>query len=332
MRKKHFTIPVFIPLAGCPNQCVFCDQGRITGSASIPAPGDVQGIIESHLSTMPAGARVELGFFGGSFTGLPIKTQLDYLTAARPFLQSGRIQGVRLSTRPDYITPHILQPLKDMGVTTIELGAQSFDPGVLRLSGRGHTAQDIIRAAALIQNAGIRLGLQMMTGLPGDTLDKTIATAHAIVDCGAADARIYPAVVVDHTELSRLYRAGQYRPLSLSEAVEWTAAAYEILESAGIHIIRVGLHPSDGLAQNVLAGPYHPSLREMVLTRLWQQTLTNLPSAPGRVLHLAVAPREANYAAGYKGTNRAFLKTRFRDIRISEDNSLTGRDFHADLD
>ena len=331
---RHYNIPVFIPGLACPQQCIFCDQGRISGQQAIPAPSEVHRIVQQHLSTIPLnGRRVEIAFFGGSFTGLPRGLQHQYLSVASQWVEQGMVDGIRLSTRPDYIDEEILEIMKQYGVGTIELGAQSMDDEVLELSGRGHTAHQVKQAAGMILEADIKLGLQMMTGLPGDTFEKTMMTAEQFVQLGASSTRIYPTVVVHGTALEQLYLAGHYRPLELEEAVERCARLLEYFESHNVQVLRLGLHPSDDLLQegSLLAGPWHPSLKELALTRLWQKTLLPLaqnPPAPS--VCIMVAPHQLNQAIGYKASNKKMLEAYFRKVTFRTSEQITGRRYHAD--
>lgn len=333
---KHYTIPVFIPGLACPFQCVFCNQNNISGVNEIPDPKSAVKTITEHLSTMPSeGAHIEIGFFGGNFTGIPFNIQEEYLKAALPYIESGRVKGIRLSTRPDYITSEALRLLKKYGVKTIELGAQSLDKTVLRLSGRGHSVEDIEKASEMILSEGFSLGLQMMTGLPGDTMESSVYTAERIVELGADNTRIYPALVIKDTKMADLYYKGKYRPLTLNEAVERCARLLKIFEQAGVNVIRLGLHPSEGLSSgdSLIAGPFHVSFRELVLSFIWKELLTPLTENSHNqagTLQLKVAPGQINYAAGYKGENRDMLLQCFRKVSFREDPELKGREFNAD--
>lgn len=263
---KHYTIPVFVPELACPNRCVFCNQNSISGCLEQPGMAEVAQIIEDRLKTIPKeGTHIEIGFFGGNFTGIEETLQRSYLSIAYKYLVSEAIQGIRLSTRPDYIDLSALGLLKEYGVSTIELGAQSLDDEVLKLAGRGHSVSDIEKASRLILENGFKLGLQMMTGLPGDTPDKSIRTAKKIIQLGAENTRIYPTLVIKDTQLAELWHNGSYKPQSLEEAVTLTATLLEIFKEAGVKVIRVGLHPSKELLEGgeLLAGPYHPNFRQL---------------------------------------------------------------------
>ena len=276
---KHYTIPVFIPELACPFQCAFCNQRKISGHIAIPGREEILKIIKSHLLSFKADKKhVEIGFFGGSFTGLPLKEQEKFLSIAKPFLDSGEIQGIRLSTRPDYINDKVLKLLKNYGVTTIELGAQSFDEEVLKKSYRGHTALQTEQASAEILSYGFKLGLQMMIGLPGDTLEKALFTAKEIERLGASCTRIYPTVVIKDTAMHQWFKNGTYKPLSLEKAVKWTKHLILFFEKTKVTVIRTGLHPSDGLTtgDELIAGPFHPSFKELVMTDIWFDLLNEL--------------------------------------------------------
>jgi len=266
-KNKHYTIPVFIPFAGCEFRCVFCDQNKITAIRKPPPVEEVESILRMHLSTIPReNTSIEVGFFGGTFTALPYDIQEKYLKTAEGYIVKGQADGIRLSTRPDRINQSVLDLLRKYSVKTIELGAQSLNDEVLRLSGRGHTSAYTVKASEMILRNGFRLGLQFMPGLPGDKREYCIDAARLAVSIGAHDARIYPAVVIDGTPLADEYRTGKYHPISLEDAVEWTADMADILEAGGVNIIKIGLHVSEDLVEGaaVVTGPFHPQFREMV--------------------------------------------------------------------
>ncbi len=338
-KTKHYTIPVFTPEMACPFRCVFCNQQKISGHFKSPDFNEVTQTIRTYLNTFKApNKQVEVGFFGGTFTGIPETIQEKYLETVQPFLQTGEIQGIRLSTRPDYIDKNILERLKRYGVTTIELGAQSLDDDVLKKSRRGHTAKQVEKAATQIKAAGFDLGLQMMIGLPGDTREKSLATADKIIAWGASNTRIYPTLVIKDTVLHHWYKEGKYQPLSLEEAVNWSKSLLIKFENAGVQVIRMGLHPSEGLlnGEEWIAGPFHPSFRELVLTEIWYDLLTKHfdsqdKSFTAKQLNLEVSPKEINYAIGYSGKNRKMLQSFFRTVRFYPNEKLDGREFRFRL-
>jgi len=331
MPPRHFTIPVFVPELACPNRCVFCNQRNISGTLVMPQPSDVVEIIENHLATIPRDSETEIGFFGGNFTGIEPEVQQSYLEIAEKYIKAGEVKSIRLSTRPDYIDRERLTFLKKFTVTTIELGAQSLDDEVLQLSGRGHTVKDVEAASKLIRERGFSLGLQMMVGLPGDTPEKSIATAHRIVELGASCTRIYPTLVIRDTQLEKMYLAGKYIPLTLDEAVETTALLAGIFEEAGIKILRIGLHPSEGLlgGESLVAGPFHVAFGELVSTMQWakifRQKLAGITPDKSSSLLVEVAPGQLNAAVGHKAANKHMLLDNFSRVAFRGNPDLTGR-------
>lgn len=316
MSSTHRVIPIFIPEKACPYRCIYCNQFAIAGQAKIPTVEEASRVIEQYLSTMPTDAEKRIAFFGGSFTGMSIEEQNTYLDIAQPYLERGLVSGIQLSTRPDYISQEILNNLKVHGVTLIELGAQSLNDDVLRKVGRGHSVQQVEDASSLIIRNGFQLGLQMMIGLPGDTLEKSLHTASLIHQFGACCTRIYPTLVVQGTLLAKLYESGKYTPLNIEEAVEWTKRLYQFFIAHNIQILRVGLHPSEGLlsGKDYLAGPFHVSFKELVLTSIWHDKIEALTKQHhGEPFTLEVPASEINYAVGYQSANRkAFPNISFR--------------------
>jgi len=333
LKTRHYTIPIFIPQLACPFQCVFCNQEKITSRSHIPGIEEIINTIEQYQFSFSKGKKhVEIGFFGGNFTGIPLDDQEKYLQAVRPYLESGRVQGLRLSTRPDYIEEQGLHLLEKYGVTTIELGAQSMDDDVLQQSARGHTAEDVEKASRMIIAAGFRLGLQMMVGLPGDTLEKTIFTARKIIELGACETRIYPVLVIKGTKMAEWYEQGKYKPLSMDEAVLRVKTILPLFEEAGVEVTRVGLHSSAGLLSGteLVAGPFHTSFRELAMTEVWWDRLNYLlTKEPKDKLSVAVHPSQYNFAIGYYGKNRKRLLSQFREVSFVKNPLLKGNEFNV---
>ncbi len=366
MKKRHYNIPIFIPELACPFQCIYCNQQKISGRLKIPSDADIVIIIEEHLSTIPKeSSETELAFFGGNFTGIGIDDQRRLLGLVQPYLKTGSISGIRLSTRPDYIDEDILKMLKDFGVKTIEVGAQSMDDNVLRLSKRGHTSKDTEKAAGMILKEGFLLGLQMMIGLPGDTLESTIFTARRIIELGADNTRIYPTLVIRDTVLERMFKEGRFKPLTLDEAVSWSKELLLIFEKADVKVIKLGLHPSEGLlsGEELIAGPFHQSFRELVLTEIWSDILKPLKDSSAKAqnsksktqikskgqrtkletqsskykngdemdyfeeIEIHVPVDQFNYAVGYGGRNKKMLMEKYDKVKFIGSGKLTDRVF-----
>lgn len=266
--KTHAIIPVFIPHKGCPNDCVFCNQKAITARQADVGPEDVENLIESYLPTLRGRnlKTIELAFFGGSFTGIPIEEQSAFLEVAKKYKSAGLIDKIHMSTRPDYIDEEILDNLKKYDADIIELGVQSFSPDVLLASNRGHTTEDVYRACELIKAYGFELGIQLMIGLPRDTREKCIFSAREAVKIAPSIARLYPTIVLNDTELYSMYRRGEYEPLSTEEAIDTTKEMYKILDEAGINIIRVGLKSTDLITEGgeIQGHTFHPAFRQLV--------------------------------------------------------------------
>lgn len=265
--KKHAIIPIFIPHRGCPNDCVFCNQKAITARSADVTPEDARKTIETYLPTLRGRGleTIEVAFFGGSFTGIPMEEQSAFLEVALEYKKKGLIDRIHMSTRPDYITPAILDNLKSYDADVIELGVQSFSPEVLAASNRGHSAEDVYRACDLIKSYGFELGIQLMIGLPEDSYERCMFSAGETVKIRPSIARLYPTVVLNDTRLYEMTLAGLYRPLSTDEAVAITKDMYRLLSDAGINIIRVGLKSTDLITEGgEVRGDFHPAFRQLV--------------------------------------------------------------------
>ena len=270
-------IPIFVPHAACPHRCVFCNQRTISGESET-SPAEVQHQIDTWLPRIRPSRDNEAAFYGGSFTGLPLTLQERLLAPAEALLEQEIIGSIRLSTRPDYIDAPRLDFLRRHHVRLVELGVQSLDDDVLRRAERGHTAAQVCQAMDLLKQCGFHTGIQLMVGLPGQTFASVQETAEEVCRLHPDIARIYPVLVIAGTVLADQYRQGRYEPLALEEAVEQAAWVYDKLENAGIRVIRTGLQPDAELVRpgNVLAGPFHPAMGELVKSRLYRQNAARL--------------------------------------------------------
>lgn len=320
---KHVNAALFVPFLGCPHRCSFCDQKAITGQETTVKPQDVVRAAQIAIASGADTAHGQIAFFGGSFTMLRRETMAALLKAALPFVESGAFAGVRLSTRPDAIDQATLSFLKQYRVTAIELGCQSTDDTVLCRNGRGHTRADIETACRLIKEAGIELGVQMMTGLPADSSDGAVQTARDLISFGADTARIYPTLVLRGTQLAEWYEAGDYKPQTLQEAVALCADLITLFEQNGVPVIRLGLHAGEQLQQNLLAGPWHPAFRELVDGEIYlERMLSLLRDRPKGSCTLTVGARFLSRAAGHNGRNKALLLEKGYKIRLQGDDAL----------
>jgi len=319
---KNYRIPIFVPHLGCPHDCVFCNQKHITGQLSEITADDVQRIVEKHLSTLPDDSYKEIAFFGGSFTGIDFKKQTELLEVASSYVKSGKVQGIRCSTRPDFIDRKILDNLKSHFVSCVELGVQSTDDEVLKKSGRGHTFEDVKNASVLIKEYGISLGLQMMLGLPGDTFERTIKTADDLIELKPSCVRIYPTLVVEDTALWNMYENGLYAPLSLEETVEWLSVLIPKFRRAGIDVIRVGLQTTDEINASTVKGPYHPAIRELANSRIILKAIENHAAENNlSKLEIECNPKCISLVTGQKKANINHLKTKY-DISVLQNPDI----------
>lgn len=255
---KRNIIPIFIPFAGCPVKCIYCDQNQITGVTMTVSGDDVGREITGALEKS-AHQPAEVAFYGGTFTMLDIEKQNELLRAVQPFIQSEAISSIRLSTRPEKLNEEDFMRLKSFGVKTVEFGIQSVDERVLEASGRGISVEEMDHTVFLAKASGLEVGLQQMIGLPEDTFKKDLETARWIADRGDF-ARIYPTVIFQNTALYTMYMAGAYMPLPLKEAIARVAHLLDFYEDASIPVIRAGLPQMERSAY--VAGPYHDNFRE----------------------------------------------------------------------
>ncbi len=326
---KTRTIPIFVPHFGCPNDCSFCNQKKITGTErkSVSA-SDVHRIVGQHLTTIGReNTHIEIGFFGGSFTGIDKELQEELLAAAQSYVKEKTVDGIRLSTRPDYINEEVVERLRNFGVTTIELGVQSMDDEVLRKNLRGHTAEDTVRASRLIKHSGISLGHQVMPGLFGDDMETfrdTIRKSVALLpDC----VRIYPTLVLRDTKLYEWYCEGTYTPLSLAEAVDICKEAVTEYRKHGISVIRIGLLTSDVMKIDgaFVGGPYHPAFGELVESAIvYDRLKEELSGRKARRIQIAVHPHFVSTLLGNKKDNIRRLKETFplQQIEVVQNDEI----------
>ena len=323
---KHASISVFVPHLACPNDCVFCNQKRIAGTEKPIA--DIDGFLTAACEELSDRFdEVDIAFFGGSFTGIEEPEMRRYLSAAaRAREKYKKITGIRLSTRPDYISEHILDVLEAYRVTTVELGVQSMNDDVLAASRRGHSARDTEKAVELIKKRAFALVLQFMPGMPKDTDETIFATAEKIISMKPDGVRIYPCVVIKDTELEDLYLRGEFEPLSVEKAADICAALIPRFEKEGIKVIRTGLHGSDLVkTQSVVAGPFHPAFGEIVYSKIYLNAALSLlekePPKSDTVLY--VAEGKTSQMTGQKRVNLGILNKKYGvRFSVSEDGAL----------
>ncbi len=302
---KHINVALFVPDEGCPHRCSFCNQKTISGKTKALKTEDIEKAVETALSSADCNEG-EIAFFGGSFTAIDREYMLLLLKKAKEYLDKGLFKGIRISTRPDCINEEILSLLKEYGVTSIELGCQSMSDKVLRLNNRGHSSEDVVKSARLIREYGFELGVQMMTGLYGDSDEEAINTAKKLIALKPDTARIYPTVVLENTELCELFLKGEYKPQTLDEAADLSAKLLLMFYEADIRVIRLGLHSGGNVEEGYVAGAYHPAFREIAESRIYLGKIIEAAEKEGIKkgnIEVTVGNRFVSMAAGQKKSN-----------------------------
>ena len=330
--KKQYVIPVFIPHLGCPNDCSFCNQKSISGKTKMPTKDEVIKIIDQHLKSMKEDVEKEIAFFGGSFTGIDIEKQKEYLEVANKYIKDKKVKGIRLSTRPDYINKDILKMLKKYNVKTIELGVQSTNDYILKRCDRGHTFEDVKNASKLIRIYGFKLGHQMMVGLPESTKLDEIRTAKDLIKLKPKMVRIYPVLVIKGTKLEKELESEEYKPLTVSQAVERCKELLYLFNKKNIQVIRVGLQNTDEITDpnskdsEVVAGPYHPAFGQLVEDSVWYDSIVDkIKRINDKVKEVKVKVNFAdiNNVIGHKRSNIKKIKETYDvDVLVEVDNAI----------
>lgn len=322
---KKRIIPIFVPHRGCPHDCIFCNQKKITGVSTEVTSEEARNIIEEYLPTIAKDASVEIAFFGGSFTAIDEKTQNELLSVAKEYVDKGLVSDIRMSTRPDCISVDMLNRLKEYKTTIIELGVQSMDAKVLHDSARGHDIESVIKSSNLIKESGINLGLQMMVGLPSDTEEKCIETAKKFIELNPFCVRIYPTLVVKDTGLETLLNKGEYKPFTLEECISIVKKLLVLFYVNNINVIRVGLQATEDiqLGKGIVDGPYHPAFRELVEGEMIKDYLHYLVIQNKTVSNLEIKTNNKNISkvVGNKKINKLFFKNELNiNIKTKPEN------------
>ena len=313
---RHSNISIFIPHIGCPHKCSFCDQRIISGSKNIPHGDDVRRICEQAMQEIADKSSTQIAFFGGSFTAVPRDYMVELLTAAREYVGEGKFSGIRISTRPDFIDGEILSILKSYGVTSIELGAQSLSDKVLTANERGHSAEDIYSASQLIRDGGFELGLQIIPGLYKSTMEDEQQTIEGVLKIKPDTIRIYPIVVIEGTKLADYYKNGGYELMPFEDMVSLCADMMMQFEQSDIRVIKCGLHASDGVEGERVAGFYHPAFRELCQGEIYKKEILRLTGGKAGRYEVLVGKSHISKAVGHKRQNIDFFKNMGIEVSI----------------
>ena len=329
--RKPLIIPIFIPNQGCPHRCAFCRQEQITAqSFGTIDQAFITTTIERAIGAphFDTGRNRQIAFYGGSFTRLPVGRMAELLAPVKPYIEKGLFDSVRVSTRPDAIDAERLHLLRRFGVTTVELGAQSMDDEVLRLSRRGHGAEDTVRAAHLLKERGFHVGIQLMPGLPGDSKAGWRKSIEEVLRLRPDMVRLYPTVVIRGTELAQWYLEEKYRPLSLGEAVEACKEGCIRFEENGIPVIRLGLMATPALLEEgrIIAGPWHNAFGDLVRSAVYHERLK--PSLPAigfaKRVRLRVPIKDIPHLRGYRNQGLRLIERKIgaRITAVQPDETL----------
>ena len=339
---KHYVIPIFVPHLGCPNDCVFCNQKSISGQQKMITKEEIKNTIDFYLENIKdKQAKKEVAFFGGSFTGIDVEKQEEFLQTAYQYIKNGKIDSIRISTRPDYINKAILKRLKKYRVKTIELGVQSANDYVLKQSRRNHTFEDVKKASKLIRRYRFNLGHQMMIGLPESTKIDEINTAKELIKLKPQMVRIYPVLVIKNTKLEKDYLDKKYKPLTVVQAIEICKEIVPMFMKKKIEIIRIGLQNTDEITDpsikgsEVVAGPYHPAFRQLVESSLWYDNIVERIkelNVKVKKVQITVNPKEVNNVVGHKRENIDMLKDMYElDLIVKQDEKIKKGKFNLDV-
>jgi histone acetyltransferase (RNA polymerase elongator complex component) len=319
MVRRNRIFPIFLPHAGCPFHCVYCNQLLVSQrphSGKDIATHFQEVLHERVESALAGGTPGEIAFFGGTFTSLPKELIVRILEVSSGLVIKGVFSGIRFSTRPDSISEQTCALLREYPIQTVELGVQSLSNEVLASSRRGYAAADVRRAAGLVHANSWNLGIQLMPGLPGDTRDRFLASVEEAVDLKPRFVRIYPTLVLEKTVLATWYRRGMFTPLSLDEAVSWCSEAYDLLARGGIALARAGLHSDPQLEKpgSIVAGPYHQAFGYLVRVHWWRErvdglVISNGMETKGRNLTVWVPHHRVSEAVGPSRANLQHWKT-----------------------
>ncbi len=331
--KKQYIIPVFVPHLGCPNDCIFCNQKAISGQKKQVTKEDVKKIVKEYLASFKdEEAFKEIAFFGGSFTGIDVSLQEELLQTAYEYIESGEIDSIRISTRPDYIDKEILKRLKKYKVKTIELGVQSTNDYILTRAGRGHSFEDVKKASKLIRRYGFKLGHQMMVGLPESTKLDELRTAKDLIKLKPKMVRIYPVLILKNTKLEEEYNEGTYEPITLNQAVERSKELVYLFNKSRVEVIRIGLQNTDAISEpnneesDVVAGPFHPAFGQLVDDSIWYDSIVDKIkkfNVKVKEVEIKVNPQDVNSVIGHKRENAKKLKDLYEvDIKVKEDENI----------
>jgi histone acetyltransferase (RNA polymerase elongator complex component) len=266
-------------------------------------------------------SKIQIAFYGGNFLGLRDPDVRALLEMAQHFVRKGHVNDIRFSTRPDTIDDHRLKLIVGYSVRAIELGVQSMSDEVLSMNQRGHTSSDTVFAVHKLKKNGYEVGLQMMVGLPGDTIRRSWDTARRIVDLAPDYVRIYPTVVLESSLLAKWYQRGEFTPWALSSCVSLVKELYLLFTQNNIRVIRMGLQAEVGFNSGriIIAGPYHPAFGHLVHSKMYLDAAIDLVKTyhpKQSPIRIYVHPYSVSKMRGHMNDNTYILESKFKACKV----------------
>ena len=249
-------VPIFLPHLGCLERCIYCNQGHITGSQGI----DVDGIVKKSLCS--AKDKVEIGLYGGNIFNVEPAELKRLFECFNSHME--KVSNFRISTKPVPLRNETIEILKVNKVTVIELGIPVFNDAILEKLNRKHTVEDFYKAYCLLKEEGFRVALQVMVGLPDETMNDIRMTAEQIIRLSPHYIRIYPLIVLKDTPLYSMYESGLFVPIPFEEALKRAVYIYLNALKHGIKAAKMGLTDNEIIKERVVAGHYHPAFGYLV--------------------------------------------------------------------
>ena len=309
MKKASRTISGVTPVAvmakpfPCPGTCVYCPGSpEAPQSYTVESPAvlrarscdfDPARQVETRLRTLAAMGharnKVELIVMGGTFLSYPRDYQYQFIKACYDALNgtcSGDLQqaqstnekaghrcvGLCIETRPDFCGEDEIGSMLDFGATRVEMGVQTLDDDIHRLTRRGHGVAAVAAATRLLRDRGFKVYYHWMPGLPGSTPEHDLKLSRQLFEderFRPDGLKLYPTLVVKGSELERWHQDGRYKPYRDEEMIDLLAAI-----KAGVpRYVRISRLMRDIPGKFILAGCRDLALRSTVRTRMEEANL-----------------------------------------------------------
>jgi elongator complex protein 3 len=290
------TVTVLTRPYPCPGQCIFCPtEAEMPKSYLADEPGaarafqhrfdpyaQVRSRLDSYLAVGHPIDKIELLILGGSWSSYPRSYQEEFvrrcfdalndcesgsLAEAQQRNETARSRNVGLvvELRPDQVSVEELTWLRRLGVTKVQMGAQSLDEHILALNRRGHTAAQTLQATALLRAAGFKIVLHWMPNLLGATPQSDEADFARLWQGYCPDElKIYPTQLLESAALYRFWQNGAYQPYSTETLIDLLATIKPTIPA----YCRVNRIIRDIPSQHIVAGSRRSSLRQDVLNEV----------------------------------------------------------------